>query len=85
MKQSEGGMQQPVNRRSFLKKGAMAAGAATAGAILLSQSLPAFGQDPGEDGRPLANRDRLAQVEIRTGSIPPLLSVWLTTKERLTA
>jgi hypothetical protein len=56
MKQSEGGMQKPVNRRSFLKKGAMAAGAATA-AILLSQSLPAFGQDPGEDGRPLTEGD----------------------------
>jgi hypothetical protein len=52
MKQPEGGTQQPVNRRSFLKKGAMAAGAATAGAVFLSQSRPAFGQIPGvEEGR----------------------------------
>jgi hypothetical protein len=52
MKQPEGGTQQPVNRRSFLKKGAMAAGAATAGAVFLSQSRPAFAQIPGvEEGR----------------------------------
>ncbi|MFZ0037859.1 MAG: twin-arginine translocation signal domain-containing protein, partial [Candidatus Acidiferrales bacterium] len=57
MKQSERGTPETVNRRSFLKKGAMAAGAATAGAILLSQSLPAFGQDPGEDGHPLTEGD----------------------------
>ena len=57
MKQSERGTQGPVNRRSFLKKGAMAAGAATAGAILLSQSLPAFAQDPGVEGGPLTQGD----------------------------
>src|SRR6202050_2525588 len=58
MKQSERGTPETVNRRSFLKKGAMAAGAATAGAILLSQSLPSFaGQDPGEDNRPLTEGD----------------------------
>ena len=57
MKQPERGTPVTVNRRSFLKKGAMAAGAATAGAVLLSQSLPAFAQEPGEDNRPLTEGD----------------------------
>src|SRR5580700_5337901 len=57
MKQSENRTQAPVNRRSFLKKGAMAAGAATAGAMLLSRSLPAFAQSPGEDGAGLTQGD----------------------------
>ena len=57
MKQPERGTKDSVNRRSFLKKGAMAAGAATAGAMLLSQSLPTFAQDSGEDGRPLTRGD----------------------------
>jgi hypothetical protein len=57
MKQSENKTQGPVNRRSFLKKSAMAAGAATAGAMLLSRSLPAFGQDSGEDGKGLTQGD----------------------------
>jgi len=57
MKQSENRTQDPVNRRSFLKKGAMAAGAATAGAMLLSRSLPAFAQSPGEDGAGLTQGD----------------------------
>ena len=57
MKQSENRTQGPVNRRSFLKKSAMAAGAATAGAMLLSRSLPAFGQDSGEDGKGLTQGD----------------------------
>jgi len=57
MKQSENKTQGPVNRRSFLKKSAMAAGAATAGAMLMSRSLPAFAQDPGEDGRGLTQGD----------------------------
>ena len=35
----------PVDRRSFLKKSAMAAGAATIGAGILSHGLPAFGQE----------------------------------------
>src|SRR5690242_1557642 len=34
-----------ANRRSFLKKGALAAGAATVGAGLLGQSLPVFGRE----------------------------------------
>jgi hypothetical protein len=57
MKQSERGTQEGINRRSFLKKGAMAAGAATAGAILSSQSLPAFAQYPGENGAGLTAGD----------------------------
>ena len=35
----------PVNRRSFIKKGAFAAGAATVGAGLLTHGLAAFAQD----------------------------------------
>jgi hypothetical protein len=56
-KESERGMQEGVNRRSFLKRGAMAAGAATAGAMLLSKALPAFAQDSGEDGKALTQGD----------------------------
>jgi|SRR5580692_4726130 hypothetical protein len=57
MKQSEKRTQGPVNRRAFLKKGAMAAGVASAGAMLLSRSLPAFAQSPGEDGAGLTQGD----------------------------
>jgi hypothetical protein len=57
MKQLENRTQAPVNRRSFLKKGAMAAGAATAGAMLLSRPLPALAQSPGEDGAGLTQGD----------------------------
>src|SRR5580692_5493928 len=57
MKQSEKRTQGPVNRRAFLKKGAMAAGVASAGAMLLSRSLPAFAQSPGEDGAGLRQGD----------------------------
>jgi len=45
MKNSENILEQPVNRRSFIKKGAIAAGAATVGAGLLSHGLAAFGQE----------------------------------------
>jgi len=57
MKQLERGLQQPVNRRSFLKKGAMAAGAATAGAVFLSHPRPSFGQIPGLEEGPLTQGD----------------------------
>jgi hypothetical protein len=57
MKQSENRTQGPVNRRAFLKKGAMVAGVAGAGAMLLSPSLPAFAQSPGEDGAGLTQGD----------------------------
>jgi len=56
-KESERGRQEGVDRRSFLKRGAMAAGAATAGAMLLSKALPAFAQDSGEDGKALTQGD----------------------------
>jgi hypothetical protein len=39
-----------VNRRSFLKNGAIAAGTVTAGAALLSHGLAAFGQEPNAGG-----------------------------------
>jgi hypothetical protein len=38
-------LKRPVNRRSFMKNGAIAAGAATVGAGLLSHGLAAFGQE----------------------------------------
>ena len=44
MKQSENALKQPENRRSFLKKGALAAGA-TVGAGLLTAALPSFGRE----------------------------------------
>jgi hypothetical protein len=39
------------NRRSFLKKGAMAAGAATVGTGLLGNGLPVFGEEDESSGR----------------------------------
>jgi len=44
MKNMEDMLTRPVNRRSFMKNGAMAAGAATVGAGLLTHGLAAFGQ-----------------------------------------
>ena len=52
MKNSENILNRRVNRRSFLKKGAIAAGTATAGAALLSHGLAAFGQEPTAGGSP---------------------------------
>jgi hypothetical protein len=48
MKNSENVLDRRVNRRSFLKKGAITAGAATVGAGLLSHGLAAFGQESSE-------------------------------------
>jgi len=48
MKPSEGFLKNRSNRRSFLKNGMVAAGAATVSAGLLTGGLPAFGQDKGE-------------------------------------
>src|SRR5579863_6214814 len=48
MKKIDDVMKQPVDRRSFIKKGAFAAGAATVGAGLLSHGLAAFGQETSE-------------------------------------
>src|SRR5271156_5528965 len=47
MKNLENVLTRPVNRRSFIKKGALAAGAATVGAGLLSHGLAAFGESNG--------------------------------------
>jgi hypothetical protein len=45
MKESSNGSKHHSNRRSFLKKGVVAAGAATVGAGLLSRALPAFAEE----------------------------------------
>jgi hypothetical protein len=45
MKNIEDVLTRPVNRRSFIKKGAFAAGAATVGAGLLTHGLAAFAQN----------------------------------------
>jgi hypothetical protein len=50
MKNAEEVLTRPVNRRSFLKNGAIAAGAATVGAGLLSHGLAAFAQGPNAGG-----------------------------------
>ncbi len=50
MKKSEDILERHVNRRSFLKNGAIAAGTVTAGAALLSHGLAAFGQEPAAGG-----------------------------------
>src|SRR5271170_5733241 len=57
MRQFENVAGKKANRRSFLKNGALAAGAATAGAIMLSQPLPTFARNFGEEGRPLTRGD----------------------------
>src|SRR5580693_925430 len=46
MKNTETILERPVNRRSFIKNGALAAGAATVGAGLLSHGLAAFAEEP---------------------------------------
>jgi len=50
MKELEGLMTRPANRRLFLKNGAVAAGAAAVGAGLLSGGLSAFGRQPDNEG-----------------------------------
>ena len=50
MKNMEDVLTRPVNRRSFIKNGAIAAGAATVGAGLLSHGLAAFAQDTNTGG-----------------------------------
>jgi hypothetical protein len=45
MKNTQDIFERPVNRRSFIKNGAMAAGAATVGAGLLTHGLAAFAQN----------------------------------------
>jgi len=48
MKQLLGMLKRPANRRSFLKSGIVAAGAATTGVGLLTAGLPSAGQDLGD-------------------------------------
>jgi hypothetical protein len=55
MKQLEGLMKRPADRRSFLKNGMIAAGAATVGAGLLTGGLPVFGRD--DDSAPITKGD----------------------------
>jgi hypothetical protein len=50
MKNTDTILERPVNRRSFIKNGAMAAGAATVGAGLLSHGLASFAQSPTATG-----------------------------------
>jgi hypothetical protein len=50
MKNTQTILERPVNRRSFIKNGAIAAGAATVGAGLLSHGLTAFAQQPSTSG-----------------------------------
>jgi len=46
MKETQNILERPVDRRSFIKKGAVAAGAATVGVGLLSHGLSALAQEP---------------------------------------
>ncbi len=50
MKNTETILERSVNRRSFIKNGAIAAGAATVGAGLLNHGLAAFAQEPSASG-----------------------------------
>ena len=45
MKQSGSVLKKPSNRRSFIRNGMLAAGAATVGAGLLGKGFPAFGEE----------------------------------------
>src|SRR5450755_3026732 len=51
MKKSEGMFTNSANRRSFLKNGMVAAGAATIGGVLLPGTTAAFAGDENDDGR----------------------------------
>ena len=51
MKQPEGFMKRSANRRSFLKKGVVGAGAAAMATGLLPRSLAAFGREEGDDAQ----------------------------------
>jgi hypothetical protein len=55
--QSEGLLQRRSNRRSFLRDGAVAAGAATMGAALLSSPVAAFAQNQNLGGPPITKGD----------------------------
>lgn len=52
MNKSQEVLERRVNRRSFIKNGAITAGAVTVGAGLLSHGLAAFGQDSNTEGSP---------------------------------
>jgi hypothetical protein len=56
MKQSSTFFKTRSNRRSFLKSGMVAAGAATMGSRLWAGGLPVFGSDRDDDG-PLLQRE----------------------------
>jgi Ferritin-like domain len=57
MKELEGFMKRPANRRSFLKNGAVAAGTAALGAGLLSGELSALGKERDDDEGPVTKGD----------------------------
>jgi hypothetical protein len=57
MGKNESLIQRPVNRRSFLKSGVLAGGAATMGAGLFSKGTSAFGQDEDDRGSSLTKGD----------------------------
>jgi hypothetical protein len=57
MKEIKNRTNHSVNRRSFLKKGAMAAGAATMGAGILTRGLSTFAQTTGGTSSPLSAGD----------------------------
>ena len=55
--QSEGLLQRRSDRRSFLRDGAVAAGAATMGAALLTSTVTAFAQNQSRGGPPITKGD----------------------------
>ena len=57
MKELEPVLEKRSNRRSFMKKGALAAGAAAAGAGLLANGISLFGQESVEDGSSITKGD----------------------------
>ena len=57
MKELEGLMKRPANRRSFLKNGVVAASTAAVGTGLLSGGLSAFGRERDDDDGPVTKGD----------------------------
>jgi hypothetical protein len=57
MKQVKDALQRGADRRSFLKKGVVAAGAATLGAGILTSGVSAFGRERDDDGAPITKGD----------------------------
>lgn len=81
MKQSEIVLKRSSNRRSFLKKGMLAAGGAAAGAGLLAGGLPVFGGDRDGDVDDRLTRGDVAVLRLLTAAEIIESDLWLQYSE----